>query len=205
MKKKNQTTETMPNVYLAGPDVFKKKSLEIGKAYKEICTGYNLRGLYPMDNEVPEGKSQPALYIKEQNITMIKNSKAVIANISPFRGPHCDNGTAFEIGYAEALGIPVFLYSSHAHETLMDRVNTSVYNEISPIGSKRYDVEGYLIEDFGLIENLMITPQNPIDLSIRPKNIIVNDSGISKYFVHSSFDFAAKSCAISLGVWEKHK
>lgn len=51
----------------------------------------------------------------------------------------------------------------------------------------------------------MITPQNTMDLSITPKNIIVNDRGISKYFVHRSFDFAAKACAISLGTWKRHQ
>jgi len=64
---------------------------------------------------------------------MIDECDAVIANIEPFRGPHMDPGTAFEIGYAVAKGKPVYCYTTQAR-----------------------DENGDAIEDFGLTENLMI-------------------------------------------------
>ena len=42
---------------------------------------------------------------------MVSAADAVVADLSPFRGPHIDDGTAVEIGYAVARGIPVFAYA----------------------------------------------------------------------------------------------
>jgi len=62
----------------------------------------------------------------------------VIANMTPFRGPSMDVGTAVEVGYAYARGLPVFGYTNIADD---------------------YDVraaaDGMTIEAFGMCDNLM--------------------------------------------------
>ena len=63
------------------------------------------------------------------------------------------DGTAYEIGYAEALGKPVTTYSElrstllNLHISRMDAKFT---------GETWRDARGYLIEDFGLKTNLML-------------------------------------------------
>jgi len=74
----------------------------------------------------------------------------VIADTSPFRGPHTDDGTAFEIGAAYALGKPIFAYSADLRP-LSDRIQTTC----SKSGELR-DLNGWTVEDFGLPHNLMI-------------------------------------------------
>lgn len=86
-----------------------------------------------------------AAWIKEANRQLIEAADAVIANVSPFRGPNMDPGTAWEIGYAEAKGLPVFLWSEEP-KLLEERT----------AGTGGRDLDGWLIESFGLAENLMI-------------------------------------------------
>ncbi len=80
----------------------------------------------------------------------IDASDALIANITPFRGPHMDPGTAWEIGYAEARGKPVILWSADSR-LLASRVGAA-----TPTGWR--DADGHAVEDFGGRENLMIAP-----------------------------------------------
>lgn len=142
-------------VYLAGPEVFGKNSIECGFEMKKICKDYGLEGLYPMDNEIPfslECESSKIIY--DSNIEMIEICDAVIANITPFRGPHMDVGTAFEIGYARALRKPTILWSEES-KLLFDRI---------PTNEEGRDKDGNSVENFNLVENLMITPSRVIEV-----------------------------------------
>ncbi len=130
-------------IYLAGPDVFRSDAVEHGRILKNIAREYGLEGMYPFDNEVNPPNADN---IFQANFDMIKRCDAVIANISPFRGPGMDAGTAWEIGAAVALGKKVYLYSNNLSD-YKSRVESS--------GIK--DTEYPSIEDFGLAENLMIT------------------------------------------------
>jgi len=68
-----------------------------------------LVGLWPLDNPVGVGlPAEQAASIFQANLAMIDQAQAVIADISPFRGPNMDPGTAFELGYAHARGLPIF-------------------------------------------------------------------------------------------------
>jgi nucleoside 2-deoxyribosyltransferase len=57
--------------------------------------------------EVPDKPANDAATIYRENTKRIRTADAVVADISPFRGPHMDVGRAMEIGYAAALGKPV--------------------------------------------------------------------------------------------------
>ncbi|TNC79256.1 MAG: hypothetical protein C9356_20200 [Oleiphilus sp.] len=129
-------------VYLAGPDVFLKSST-VGEIKKGICSKLGFDGLYPLDNEITGEDASKQIY--SANCQMIARSDLVVANVSPFRGPHCDPGTAFEIGMATQMGKPVHTYSNDAR-TLLERVKSD-YPAI---------LEETMVENFGEVENLMI-------------------------------------------------
>lgn len=136
-----------PSIYLAGPDVFRGDSVGRGRALKERCAARGVEGLYPLDG--PE-TSDPSL-IRDANLDMIRRADAVLADLSGFRGPHADDGTAFEVGFAFALGKPVFAYDRDVGE-MRRRIDTVRTLE----DGRRYDRHGMLIEDFGLTHNLML-------------------------------------------------
>ena len=134
-------------IYLAGPDVFRPDAKEHGETIKDICCKKGLIGLYPMDNEVEKiGTPQEiAKSIFEANVKMIEECDAVVANITPFRGPSGDVGTVWEMGYARGLGKPVFAYS----QMYGMRYPQRVYHLKIPH-------DGMMIEDFELDDNLMV-------------------------------------------------
>src|SRR3546814_17195676 len=75
---------------------------------KDLCSKYGFNGLYPLDNEAPRSLagSELALWIYRANIALIQKADLVAANMNAFRGAEPDSGTAFEVGYAVALGKP---------------------------------------------------------------------------------------------------
>jgi nucleoside 2-deoxyribosyltransferase len=140
------------SVYLAGPEVFFPDVAEVAEHLKALCTAHGVTGLFPTDAERPtEGGVTLARAIYLGNVALIDRSDAMVADISPFRGAGMDPGTAWEIGYAIARGLPVFAYS-HDRRPYADRVGPTGHGPRGPV-----DTNGLLIEDFGLVENLMIT------------------------------------------------
>lgn len=142
----------MIKAYIAGPDVFRGNAHHHFEVLKNKCLAHNIAPLVPLDNEIEVDlsnsvkKLRSATKIYEANIDMIHAADIVIANISPFRGPQMDPGTAFEIGFAVALGKPVYLYSDEHLTDYADRVESyGAYSE-----------DFLVVEDFGLNENLMI-------------------------------------------------
>jgi len=140
----------MPTAYLAGPDVFFPNAKREGKRKCELLLSHGIHGHFPLDNEISES-SDIAHRIFLGNVALIDKSDIVLANILPFRGPSLDPGTAWEIGYAYARGIPVICYGSRT--TYLERCRALGWEGVDP----GWDWEGMLIEDFGEQENLMIT------------------------------------------------
>ena len=81
----------------------------------------------------------------------------MIANMTPFRSPSADPGTAFEMGYMRGLGKPVFAYSNAAG-SLVERTAA----HLGPDRLERRsdgslaDPSGMTVESFGLTDNLML-------------------------------------------------
>lgn len=143
----------MLKVYLAGPEVFLPNAIEVGEEKKRICEAYGFMGLFPLD-KVIEGNgrtpAQIAAAIYSANVDLMKQADLLIANMTPFRGPSMDVGTAFEVGFCTARGIPFFGYTNSAVK-LADRItNTQASN------GALLDRDGIEIENFGFFENLMI-------------------------------------------------
>jgi len=144
----------MPRVYLAGPGVFRPDAGDFGRKLKEKCARAGLLGCFPLDGEAQGGTPEEmATAIYRANVELLNSARAVLADISPFRGPNMDPGTAWEIGYAVARGLPVFAWSEDA-SALFDRTRRHIRGPGAP--ESRYDHNGWLIEDFRLVENLMI-------------------------------------------------
>ena len=137
-----------PLVYLAGFDVFRADAIEHGRALKALCDQHGLEGLYPFDNDVPEGLTpeEAAAVICNANIAMIKRCDGVLANLNAFRGAEPDSGTAFEVGMAVALGKPVWVYFE-ANGSLREQIEHDAAG---------FDAQGFQVEDFGLRRNLML-------------------------------------------------
>lgn len=139
-------------IYLAGPEVFHREAEAIGRAKAALCADHGHEGLFPLDADVPgEGLTAHAhgLAIYRADIAMMDRAEAIIANLTPFRGPHADPGTAFELGYMRAQGKPCLAYSGRPG-LLADRLEAGE----SDMGAR--DADGLAIERFDMADNLML-------------------------------------------------
>lgn len=139
----------MKSVYLAGPDVFYLDADRLAEEHKALCRQYGFEPLHPIDQ--PTLKSR---HIFTTNIELLSRADAVVANLNPFRGAEVDSGTAFEVGFAVALGIPVVRYIESS-ECLKDRVGR-LFGPLGQQGSVWRDRDGNLVENFEHPVNLML-------------------------------------------------
>ncbi len=142
----------MKTIYLAGPDVFEPDPFEAGKHLKSLCKKYGFEGLFPLDNLIEE-RSTPqhtAEAIRKANLNLIKQADLIMANLNPFRGFEPDSGTVYEIGFAEAIGKPVFAYAADRRH-MIERLR-----EHQALGADALACrDGKNIERFALSHNLM--------------------------------------------------
>jgi nucleoside 2-deoxyribosyltransferase len=146
-------------VYLAGPDVFLPDPGALADRKRKLCADYGFVGLSPLDNDISlEGltRHEAAWRIGAANEDMIRSCHLLIANLTPFRGPSADVGTAYEMGFARALGLPVFGYTNVAG-TLLDRTRQALGAAVTMQPTGRYaDAHHMAIEDFDCVDNLML-------------------------------------------------
>jgi nucleoside 2-deoxyribosyltransferase len=145
---------SLPRVYLAGPDVFFPEALNIARKRKDFIAGLEMEGVFPLDpQDEAESNSKSARSIFKMNCALIDSCQALLANVTPFRGPSADVGTAWEIGYACGQGKPVVAYSEDL-SVYRDKVFRGGW---SGAPDETLDRHGNEIEDFGGIDNLMLT------------------------------------------------
>ncbi len=89
-------------------------------------------------------------------MAMIRSCDALVANMTPFRGPSMDPGTAYEMGAAAALGKLVVGYTLDAR-SYVERVSAAMPVERTADGILR-DAHAMAVEEFGmsLVDNLMM-------------------------------------------------
>lgn len=145
-------TAKTKRIYLAGPDVFRRDPNKKFRELKSICKLYDTIGLSPFDSEA--GVDPTATEIFNANIRLIKECDVVIANLEPFRGPNVDDGTAFEIGYAHALGKRIYGYLPLPKRSLA--LTTIFYKLLHEFKGDGNNILFPHIEDFGYCRNLMI-------------------------------------------------
>lgn len=151
--------ESMPRVYLAGPEVFLPDSVGPGVRKKAICKEAGLTGVYPIDAEVDILGMAPrdaGFEISELNEGLIRSCDAVIANLTPFRGISADVGTVYEMGLAVGLGKRVFAYTNVAEPFALRAARALGSRCPSEPGVEFRDCEGILVENWGLADNLML-------------------------------------------------
>lgn len=144
-------------IYLAGPEVFFREPHKEGQRMKDICAQYDFEGVFPLDGDLDiDGLEdwEIAEAIFDANIQKIDGCSAVIANMTPFRGPGMDAGTAFEVGYAHAEGKLIIGWSSDDRDYI-DRVREYFGGKLDKSDRWR-DPQGLEVEDFGQPDNLMM-------------------------------------------------
>ena len=142
-------------VYLAGPDVFLPDAADIGRRKKEICARFGLVGLFPLDSEITaDGRVLASHRIYRGNTDMMMEAEAIIANLTPFRGPSADPGTIYELGFMAGRGKLCLGYSNRTG-AYYDRV--AAFAELrAPDGQNPFFPAGCHVENFGLADNLMV-------------------------------------------------
>jgi len=143
-------------IYLAGPGVFYPDPMAESERLKNICKSYGLEGVFPLDagldiSKMEKREAGRAIY--DANIDLIKSCHGVMADMQAFRGPGMDGGTAFEMGYAKALGLPVVGYGADGNYLERTRKH---YEKLDKVGLNETDPSGLLVEDFDLADNLMM-------------------------------------------------
>lgn len=135
-------------LYLAGPDVFRADVRQWARLSLAQCAAAGHQALVPLD----EGLTDAAA-IYRNNLRLLAEADAVLANLNPFRGAEPDSGTCVEIGYALALGKPVIGYADDLRP-LRERLRAVAGVEGGDCGWR--DEQGRQVEDFGLPLNLML-------------------------------------------------
>jgi nucleoside 2-deoxyribosyltransferase len=144
-----------PVIYLAGTDVFLPDAHGMGALKKELCARQGFKGAFPLEAELSlEGDCAMSRAIFDANVATIRRCDAVVANLTPFRGPSADAGTVFEVGAAFALGKPVFGYANVVKD-YRARVEEA-YGALEIRDGRHFAADGMNVEDFGLPDNLMI-------------------------------------------------
>jgi nucleoside 2-deoxyribosyltransferase len=145
-------------VYLAGPEVFLPNAREILDEKIALTREAGLIPVSPGDLAIPETPTRKAkgLAISAIDERLMRESGAIIANLTPFRGMHADTGTCFELGFMCALGHPAFAYTNvaadHYQRTSDYYGGVIVRDELDrPRGP-----DGLAVEDFDMIDNLMM-------------------------------------------------
>jgi nucleoside 2-deoxyribosyltransferase len=140
-------------IYLAGPDVFLPDAVEIGRRKVDIRAAHGMSGLYPLDNPIDRSAGDISLNIFRANQAMMDAADVIIANLTPFRGPGADPGTAYELGYMAARGKFCLGYSN---DPTIYAARVRRFTEVKSQDGRLVDAEGLTVEDFGLTDNLMM-------------------------------------------------
>lgn len=140
-------------IYLAGPDVFRPDAESWANGARELCRRYGFEPLLPLDHQETDPER-----IFHANIDLIRKAQIVAANLDPFRGSEPDSGTAFEMGFALALGKKICGYVSQL-QTVAQRVAAAEKRStpLPPDGDRLTDGDGLTVENFGLPCNLMLS------------------------------------------------
>jgi nucleoside 2-deoxyribosyltransferase len=151
-------------IYLAGPEVFLADAAALAAEKRRICAAHGLTGVSPVDAPAAGAPSASGggwygIYLASE--ALMRGCDALIANLTPFRGPSADPGTVFELGFMRALGRPVF-----GHANVAARFGSRTLAALGPEARRRAaaaggeavweDADGMAVEDFDLHDNLML-------------------------------------------------
>jgi nucleoside 2-deoxyribosyltransferase len=144
-----------PKVYLAGPSVFRPDAREHLARLAAVCEAHGLHALLPTDDCGGAADAPLARRIYAANTRMLREADGVLADLQEWRGHEPDSGTAFEVGFAAALDLPIVGYGASA-EAYAERVSRTRRCERDAVGMLREVDGGMAVEDFGMPLNLML-------------------------------------------------
>lgn len=148
------------SIYLAGPDCWFPDAERLTEHRRGLCQAAGYRGVTGLDAPLTEKVVSEAMARERyaNAVAKIRTCDALIANLTPWRGPHCDPATAFACGFASAVGIPVFAYLNVETEEEADQRQRTerVFGCLIDGDGRAVDEFGCEIEDFGLPESLML-------------------------------------------------
>lgn len=154
------TAPAAPQIYLAGPDVFRPDARQVFARLQRRCAQLGLCGIAPVEDAptapTPVDDDALAQSIYQGNIDRIQAADGVLAHVCDFRGLEPDAGTVFEIGYAVALGKPVVLYGVPPG-SYAERVAAARPCAADAQGVLRERTSGLMVEGLGQRLNLMLT------------------------------------------------
>lgn len=138
----------MKKVYIAGPHVFLPNAVEWFAKATATCLAHGLVALTPLNEALTTPKE-----IFEYNKALIIEADLVLADVTPFRGSEPDSGTVWEIGFAHALGKPVFMHSVNS-ATMSEKAQ----RHFQLVGGDACTLfpDGMTAESFGYNTNLML-------------------------------------------------
>ncbi|HEY2661535.1 MAG TPA: nucleoside 2-deoxyribosyltransferase [Caulobacteraceae bacterium] len=150
---------TTKTIYLAGPEVFLPDAMAVIMQKAAICVEYGFAASLPSDTHLQARTAIPmtlsSLEIYKANVELMHASDFGVFDLTPFRGPSADVGTAFELGLMTGLGKPVFGYTN-VTGAYLDRIYLKqVVGEAGP-GATWRDDHDWRIENFGNADNLML-------------------------------------------------
>lgn len=169
-------------VYLAGPEVFLPDATSALAAKQKLCARHGFEGMSPLENDPDAatlGSRETAMRISANCENLMRRCDLLIANLTPFRGPSADVGTVYELGFARALGLPVFGYTNVAGE-LGERTRREFGSQIRPRPSGELEDQFHMaIENFGCEDNLMLIGA----LHGSGTTIVVNPTPLERRFI----------------------
>jgi nucleoside 2-deoxyribosyltransferase len=147
-------------LFLSGPDLWLPDAPALMTRRREICEAAGFAAVSGRDSPLVETEPSEAMAreIYAGVLERLRGADAVVANLTPWRGPTADSGVAFEAGFAAALGKPVFAYINVATEEEAEyRGRVERIIGATPDEDDRWrDDDGNEIEDFALPETLML-------------------------------------------------
>jgi nucleoside 2-deoxyribosyltransferase len=176
-------------IYMAGPDVFLPNAREIAQKKKALAQSYGFLGLHPFDNEVEVPQTPcraTALKIAQENVKLMQQADAIIANLTPFRGASADVGTCFELGYMMALKKPAYAYSN-VSDTYAQRLRTLERGVHASMDGALFDSKGMRVENFDLFDNLML---GLLHVDNKPRIVFCQSSERDRYSCLKGFERA---------------
>jgi len=148
-------------IYLAGPDVFLRDAFAQADKKRARCAAAGYVGVFPFDTVLDFTnltQRDKAMRIYHADIALMDSCDICLAQMTPFRGPSMDVGTAYEMGYMRAQGKPVLGYTNVTGD-----IGARTAAAIG--GSERLtqrttgaweDPDQLMIEGMGMIDNLML-------------------------------------------------